>query len=212
MSNSHLKHSNNILPDLKTPSTLYSIIGIIVFLIIVLFCLLFKVSNPFSTNLNKSQEELVGDVFIILFFTLIIFVICIILLPNFKEIKSLFEQINNVTYAIIYTIFLILFFTLISPDILNTYAYIITPITILLGIFIFYKSYTNNYVEKFSINYERIKTLILFFCFLTLSILFYNKDPGGLISKYFGYSLLITIITAVFVFLYLIQQINLPIF
>ena len=109
--NSNTSNNSNVFPEIKTPSVLYTVIAIIIFLIIVLFCLLFKVPNPFNANLNKSQQEIIADVFIILFFTLLIVGLCIILLPNLKEIRSLFQQISSVSYIIIYTIFLILFFT-----------------------------------------------------------------------------------------------------
>jgi len=200
----------NILSDLKKPSDYYPFVAIIIFLIIVLLCLLFKAPNPFNTKLNKSQQEITAEVFILLFFTLLVVTLCIILLPNFKDIKQLFEQINNVTYVFLYTIFLILLFTLLPSATLNNYAYIIVPIIFVFAGLMFYKSLKINYVEKFNVNYERIKTMILFFCLITIFILFYNKDPGGYIQKSFGYSLLITIITAAFAFLYLIIVLTLP--
>ena len=158
-------NTNNVLPQLKTPSIFYPFIALIVLLIIVLICLIYNVPNLFKSNVNKSQQEIIADVFIVLFVTLIIFTVCISLLPNFKDIKGLFLQITNVTYVILYTIFLILFFTMMPSDTLNNYAYIITPITAALGALTFYKGSTSNYVEKFSVNYERIKTMILLFCF-----------------------------------------------
>jgi len=200
----------NILSDLKKPSDYYPFVAIIIFLIIVLLCLLFKAPNPFNTKLNKSQQEITAEVFILLFFSLLVVTLCIILLPNFKDIKQLFEQINNVTYVFLYTIFLILLFTLLPSATLNNYAYIIVPIIFVFAGLMFYKSLKINYVEKFNVNYERIKTMILFFCLITIFILFYNKDPGGYIQKSFGYSLLITIITAAFAFLYLIIVLTLP--
>jgi len=50
--------------------------------------------------------------------------------------------------------------------------------------------------------------MLLLFCFITLIITFYNINPGGIAHKYFGYSLLLTIIIAVFAFIYLIIIIN----
>jgi NADH:ubiquinone oxidoreductase subunit 6 (subunit J) len=73
-----------------------------------------------------------------------------------------------------------------------------------LGGLSFYKATTYNYIEKFNINYERIKMFILLFCLITFVITFYNIDPGGAAQKYFGYSLLLTIIISVFAFLYVI--------
>jgi hypothetical protein len=202
-------NTNNVLPQLKTPGVFYPLIGMIILLIIVLFIFLFKVKIPFGKT-SKSQEEIIADTFIVLFFTMLVIGICIVLLPNFKEVKTLFEQISNVTYIIIYTIFLILFFTMVPSDIINNYAYIITPITAALGGLMFYKGSTQNYVDKFSVNYERIKTMIMLFCLITIFIIYYNTDPGGYIQKYFGYTLLLTIITAVFGFLYLMIVLTLP--
>ena len=73
-----------------------------------------------------------------------------------------------------------------------------------LGSFSFYKGSSDNYVEHFNINYEKIKMIILLFCFITLIITFYSVNPGGSATQYFGYSLLLTIIITVFAFLYLI--------
>jgi hypothetical protein len=193
---------NNILPGLKSPSVLYPLIFIIFMLVIVMFYIFFKLKLP-GKGESKSKEELVSNIFIILFSTLLIVGICISLLPNFKDVKTLFEQISNVTYVIIYTIFIILFFMMTPNDTINKYAYIIAPITAALGSFIFYKGLNNNYITEFGVNYERIKMMILFFCLITILIIFYNTDPGGYVKKYFGYSLLLTIVS-VFAFLYLI--------
>jgi hypothetical protein len=99
---------------------------------------------------------------------------------------------------------------MISNETLDKFYYLILPVTILLGGFIFYKSAKSNYVPEFNINYERIKSVILLFCLITIIIIYYNIDPGGMIHKYFGYSLLLTIIIAVFAFLYLIIVLTLP--
>lgn len=199
----------DVLPNFKTPTIFYPLVGCIVVLVIILFIYLFNIDIPFKKQ-SKSTETAVADIFIILFFLLIIFVTSVSLLPNFKDVKNLFNQISSVTYIIIYTIFLILFFTMTTKETIDKFAYIITPITILLGVFMFYKGFTNNYVETFNINYERIKTMIIFLCLITIFIIYYDKDPGGYIQNYFGYSLLLTIIISVFAFLYLIIVITLP--
>jgi hypothetical protein len=203
-------NANNVLPEFKTPKVFYPFIGMIFILIVILFLVLFKVKLPFTKTVSKSNEEIVADIFIILFFTLLVVGICITLLPNFKEVKKLFEQISNVTYVIVYTIFLILFFTITPIDILNKYSLYLVPITVLLGACVFYKGITYNYIYNFNINYERIKTMILLFCLITIFIVYYNIDPGGYIQTYFGYSLLLTIITTVFAFLYLMIVLTLP--
>jgi hypothetical protein len=209
MNNStNIPNKTNILPEFKTPRVFYPSMLLILFLIIMLFLIIFKVKD--LSNSSKSEQEIIQNVFIILFFTLLVGGICITLIPNLNDFKKLFEQISGVTYIIIYTIALILFFSLTPSDTLNKYAYIITPVTLLLGGFLFYKSAADNYINNFNVNYERIKTMILLFCLIAIFILYYNVDPGGFIQKYFGYSMLLTIVITVFAFLYLMIILTLP--
>ena len=205
------KAKENILTNLKMPSAFYPVIIMIIFLIIMMSLIFFKVPINFTSKpLSKSQNEIIANVFVILFFTLIVVILSFMLLPNFKDFKELFQQISSVTYVLLYTIFLILFLTLMPDKTLDSYAIYITPITIVLGLFCFYKAAKTNYIEKFNINYERIKTIIMIFSLITCYIVYYNIDPGQLISKSFGYTLLITIIAAVFALLYLIIIFTLP--
>lgn len=212
--NQPVENKENILKKFKyendfSNSINYSIF-LIAFLVLLLFYILFKVKFKASGTTNKNSQTAIKDTFIIVFFGLLIVSICILLLPNFKNLRELFNQISNVTYVIIYTMFLILFFSLTPKNILNDYAHILTPITIFIGFIMFYKSFQQNYVDKFDVNYERIKMMILFFCLFTIYIIYYNTDPGGYIQKTFGYSLLLTIIISVFVFIYLIFILTLP--
>jgi hypothetical protein len=101
--------NENVISEFKTPKVLYPMIITLLVLIVVMFCIFFKVKMP-GKGPSKSEQEVIGDVFIVLFFCLLIVGICITLLPSFKEVRKLFEQISNVTYVVIYTIALILFF------------------------------------------------------------------------------------------------------
>jgi len=205
MNTNNTTTKENILPNFKKSTTLYPAILMIVFLIIMLSLIFFKVPiNMLSKTGSKSQNEIIANIFVILFFSLSVFLLCFTLLPNFKEWKTLFEQISGVTYVLLYTIFLILFLTLMPDEKLNNYANYITPVLAVLGFFCFYKAIKTDYIEKFNLNYERIKTIIMIFCLIACYIIYYNVDPGGFISKYFGYSLLLTIIIGVFSLLYLI--------
>jgi hypothetical protein len=202
--------NTNVLPALQSPSILYTLIAFIIALIVVLICFMSKAPNPFKGRPSKSAEEAVADTFVVLFFVLLVIGICLVLLPNLKEVKNLFEQISNVTYFVIYTIGLILFFMITPGESVNKYAHIIAPITIIGCMLMFYMGASSNYVEQFNVNYERIKTMILLFCLITIFIVYYNSDPGGYIQKYFGYSLLLTILIAVFSLLYLLILLTLP--
>lgn len=209
--NNDISLNENLLNKINTPSIFYIMMSIIVFFVIMLFVILFDINVTSSSSGSlKSKEQLIGNIFIILFFSLLVFGLSVIFLPNMKEFKQLFEQIGNVTYVIIYTIFVILFYTMISSNMIDSYYHIINPIMLFLGGLAFYKSAAYSYIEKFNINYERIKSLILLFCFITLSITFYNINPGGAAEKYFGYSLLLTSIISVFAFLYIIILLTLP--
>lgn len=205
------KDKSNILTNLKMPSVFYPVILSILILIILMFLIFYKV--PFVASfkpISKSDQTLTANIMIVTFVTLIILGLCITLLPNFNSIKDLFQQISNVTYVILYTIGLIIFFTTTSRTFINDYAQYITPITIGLGVLAFYKSLQKDYTYDFNINYERIKSVILMFCLITAYIIYYNIDPGGYISKYFGFSLLLTILITVFGFLYLITVLTIP--
>jgi hypothetical protein len=208
MDNTNSNSNENVLPIIKSSKVFYVTLGIIVFLVVGLFLIYFKLN--FSLKKGKSDQEVRNNVLITFFFCLIVLCLCGFLLPNIKDLKNLFSQISNVTYVILYTIGLILFFGFMSPSIINDYAYIILPIAAIVGTFVFYKSASYSYVDEFNINYERIKSVILFLCLITIFIIFYNADPGGYISKYFGFSLLLAILIGVFGLLYLIIVMTLP--
>ena len=209
--NNNTGANENLLIKIKTPGIFYVMVSIIIFLIIMMFVILFDVKIKWpSSGTSKSKQQMIADIFIVLFFSLLVFGISVLFLPNMNDFKQLFLQISNVTYVIIYTIFAILFYTMMPSDILDNYYFIINPIMLILGVFSFYKSAKDNYIDKFNINYERIKMLILLFCLITLTITFYNINPGGAAEKYFGYSLLLTIIISVFAFLYVMILMTLP--
>lgn len=203
--------STSMIPDFSSPMYFYPILFIIISLILVLIKIYvgYNIIKGVS-SLSKSKSDVISNIIMTVIFVVIVLILCITLIPNLKYLKQLFEQIGNVTYAIIYTIFIILFFTLTSSEIIDKYYYVIVPLVTLLGLFVFYKSIQSNYIDKFNLNYERIKTIILFFCILTIMMVYYSVDPGGIIKKYFGHLMLLTIIIAVFVFLYLIIVLTLP--
>ena len=138
---------------------------LLIYLSICLLFIYFKV-NIFGKK-SKSDNEIISNTFITFFFCLTIFLLCIGFLPNVKDIRKLFEQISNVSYVIIYTIGLILFFGFMSTSIVNDYAFIILPILLVLGVFVFYKAGKHSYVDDFNINYERIKAILIFFCLIS---------------------------------------------
>jgi hypothetical protein len=109
---------------------------------------------------------------------------------------------GNVIMLILYTIGLIFFFVLVPSSTMNKYAYLFLPITILISIVLFSLNIAENHNPLFY-NSEKIKFSIISVCFIIIMILFYNKNPGGYIQKYFGGTLLLTILLAVFGLLYM---------
>ena len=204
--NTNNTNTQNLIPKLNNSYFFIFLSGIIVILIVMFFLIFFNV----NLSTSKSEQQTIAEIFIVVCFSLLIVGLCILYLPSLKDFKELFVQIGNVTYVILYTIFAILFYTMIPTDILNDYSYIINPLILGVGALSFYKSSTQNYIDKFNINYERIKMIIMLFCLISLVIMLYSIDPGGTISEYFGYTLLLTIILAVFGFLYTVILLTLP--
>jgi hypothetical protein len=90
---------------------------------------------------------------------------------------------------------------------MDKYAYLLLPFTILIAIVLFSLNINENHNPLFY-NYEKVKFFVIMLCFIVMLILFYNKDPGGYIHKYFGLTLLLTILLTVFGFLYLMTLLH----
>ena len=126
-------NTENSLTKIKTPGVFYFLSLVILFFIIIMFLIFFDVNlNLTSTTTSKSQQQIISEIFIVLFFSLIIFGLCVLFLPSLKELKNLFYQISNVTYVIIYTIFAILFYTMMPSNILSNIPYSSYIITIVI--------------------------------------------------------------------------------
>ena len=200
-------NTKNILSQLKTKQTAYSVGAIYIFLMLLTLILLYNHGSLFEKidpTKSVDKNNLGLTIFAIITFTLLAIAFVIVLLPSFENVEKLFGQMQKTIYVVIYTIFLILLFRLIPNDTLNNYAYLITPLTLVGTIFVFYQALNSNYITEFNINYERIKMIILFFSLITILTIYYSIDPGGYFHKYFGYSMLLTILLSIFSFLYLI--------
>lgn len=199
----------------KPITGLLFIIGIGLFIVII-GCLFFGLGNykpeeeGSQSGGGGGQSKITDNVFIIITIVGLILAFAIILIPDMKDLREFISQMPKLFYLILYVIFLVLFFRLLPSDILNSYGYIITPITLIFSVIFFTMAFKQDYLQDFNITYERIKMIILFFCLITLFIIFYVTDPGGYIKKYFGPSLMITMLLGAFSFLYLIILLTLP--
>ena len=201
----------NMLSVFKTSKTLYILSFIILIMIIGMFMIIFNIKMPSNIpSLDKSNEQVTYNVLIIMFVLMLVISISIRLLPDSFKIFDFFSQIKWVIFIIIYTISLILFFRIIPVDIVNKYANIILPISALIGIILFYNGATTNYINQFNVNYERIKSILMLFCFIIIIALYYTFNPGGYIQKYFGPLLIFTIVLVVFGLMYCILLLMVP--
>jgi hypothetical protein len=207
--------TENLLPKLKLsqvaiPSGIL-VLGLIIILFFLLFNQGFSVSDSGAETSKKTSTEITSDVFIILTFIFVAVGIVALVLPNFKEnVPKFLEQITNAVFVLIYTICFVIFFLSMSKETLDKYSYVFVPLSMILTGFMFKKGFSSNYIETFNVNYERIKTVILFLCFLTISIVYYSVYPGGLIQKYFGFSVLLAILFAAFSLIFLILMLTIP--
>lgn len=185
-------------------SSFYILFAFIVLFVVILTLVIFD-TNIFTT---KSKEETTRNILLLLFSSIIVLTLCITLLPSMNDLKNLFQQINSITYVIIYTIFAVIFYTLMPSKILDKNANLINVLMLLLGIGVYYKGLFKNYTQLFNINYEKIKMVIIFLCLMTLVSTIYVVNPGNIVEKYKTQTFLLTFITSIFAFLYLLVAIG----
>ena len=201
----------NLLPYLAN-NGISIVFGILLIIMITLtLWVIYTGGKGNTTGLSShTNNQIAQDVFLTLFILFLVFGGMIMVLQDFQSVKSFLSQFKGVLLVIAYTIFLILLFRSLPENILNGYAKIIVPVSILLSVFVFFKGLKRDSIDDVNLNYERLKYFILFFCLITLLIMYQQVDPGGLIKKYFGYSLTLTIVLGFFAFLYLITLWTLP--
>jgi len=168
-----------------------------------------KIPN-FNISIPTIKDPKISNSIIVVSFILIALILCFVFIPSFSNFKSLLNQISSVTYVILYTIFLILFLRLLPRNIMNSNAYYIVPITIIIAVFLFILGFRSNYASEFNVNYERIKMIILYFCFITICTTYYLVNPGDYITKNLNMSSLFAVLIGVFGFIYLIVLLTLP--
>jgi hypothetical protein len=197
------------LPNIAVPISIF-----VLFLVIITIVLLFSrgkiIQSPTVTE--KTALKITYEVFLIIFVIIILFGLIFMLLPNSSSVTDFFKKTKSTMLLIVYTIFLIILFISLPSNIIDKYGSLIGPVSILISIIVFYFTFKNPITKDldYNVTYERITTIIIFFCMLTLFILYYNIDPGNYIKNYMGYSMLLTILLSTFVFIYLIILITIP--
>ena len=172
-------------------------------------------NTPMPQEPTKAEDEMNASII----FSIIVFLLLLMCIAWFSlsmsEFKHLFEnvyQISNIIYVIAYILFLIVFIYVTPKNIQTDYAYIITPLLILLGMIAFMYSFKQTPLFTDSIinvSYERLKYFILLVCLICIIIIFYTVDFGGIMTKYFGQTFPVAIAMMVFGFLFLLFSVNL---
>lgn len=137
-------NSLNNISNMKTPLVFYFLLGFILLCIVAIALIYTDFKFTPLRPPVKSAEEIVGNVFIVVFFLLIVFGISVWLVPAFNDLKQLFLQISNVTYVIVYTIAAIVLYLSMPEKTLDQYAKYMNPPMLLLGILAFYRALSHN--------------------------------------------------------------------
>jgi hypothetical protein len=203
--------SYNMLPVFKTSKVMFILSFIIFVMIIGMFMIIYNIKTPSNVpSLDKTNEQVTYNILIVMFILMLVVAICIKLMPESSQIFELFYQIKWVFIILLYTIGLILFFRLTPLDTINKYANVILITSASIGLILFYIAITTTYIYGFNVNYERIKYILLLFLFIVIITLFYTFNPGGYITKYFGFTMLFTVILVILALLYVIILIFVP--
>jgi hypothetical protein len=196
--------------EMKKP-LLGGIVFLLMFVLIILVLVqLYNPKPPGQPEKNPNAIRDVQNAFMIISFLFAILTILIILLPNLKSVKQFIGKFKYLFFLVIYLIALIIIFRNTLTRIKDYYSFIITPISFILGLFLFYKALKTSDVYNFDVNMERIKYTVILFCFIVFLLIFYTMDPGDYFKTYFGPLLVLSLVLIVFGFLYLLTLMTLP--
>lgn len=205
--------TGTVLPEIKEFPNLVSITMILIFLMVLILILLFDkdlLLSLLSSRSSQTKEEITNSLIFILSAVGMMLLLAHLFLPSLTHVNQFFSQIKNVFIVFIYTVLFVVLFRMIPSSILDTYSYIITPAVLALTAMIFYAGSAKNYILDFNVDYERIKSIILFMCLTVVLLTVYSVDPGGYAQKYFGFSMSIASLLLLFSFLYIVILFTVP--
>jgi hypothetical protein len=194
---------------LKTPLIYGTFFAVMLILMGITIGLIYSknIDLPGAPPLTKEQNN--TAITIIAFMSAIVLII-LLTIPQYKEFLNFLGKLKFVLLLAGYIIGLIILYQTVPKGIVNAYSFLFFPITMLIGIYLFYLAMEKGTLYGLDLNYERIKYALIYFCLLVFILLFYTVDPGGYLKTYFGPSLIITILLAIFGFLYLLTLMTLP--
>lgn len=194
---------------IKTPLVYGTFIIVMLILISVVVGLIYSKSIDLPDGKILSQKEN-DTAMMIVSFTVAILLIVFMTIPSYKDFLTFIGKIKFVLLLAGYIIGLIILYRNVPRGIVDAYSFLFFPATMLIGIYLFYLAMEKGQLYGFDLNYERVKYALIYFCMIVFMLLFYTVDPGGYLKTYFGPSLIITILLAIFGFLYLVTLMTLP--
>jgi len=196
---------------IKTPLIYATFFAVMIVLIVVVINLIYFPSRSSSSSGLKflSQEEN-NTIMMITSFIVAILLIAFMTIPNYKELLNFLSRLKYVFILVAYIIGLIVLYRNVPRGIIDAYSFLFFPATILIGFYLFYLATEKGQLYGFELNYERVKYAIVYFCLIVFMLFLYTVDPGGYLKSYFGPSLVITILLAIFGFLYLLTLMTAP--
>jgi len=194
---------------IKTPLVYGTFIIVMLILISVVIGLIYSksINLPDGTMLSQKEND---TAMMIVSFTIAILLIVFMTIPSYKDFLNFIGRIKFVLLLAGYIIGLIILYRNVPRGIVDAYSFLFFPVTMLIGIYLFYLAMEKGQLYGFDLNYERVKYALIYFCLIVFMLLFYTVDPGGYLKAYFGPSLIITILLAIFGFLYLVTLMTLP--
>ena len=202
------KMDDEFFKKIKTP-LIYGTFGIVLLALICIIIGLIYSKGGLSDSGQLTGEQHATTWIIIAFITAFLLIVLMVI-PNYKELLIFLGKLKFVLLLVAYIIGLIILYRSVPSGIVNAYAFLFFPITMIIGIYLFYLAMEKGQLYGFDLNYERIKYALIFFCLIAFMLVFYTVDPGGYLKTYFGPSLLVTILLVVFGFLYLLTLMTLP--
>ena len=153
-----------------------------------------NIVNPTTSN------DIRPTISIIMTFLLFCYAGLYIIFPNKEEITKFISDNMNVLYIILTISGLLVFYKIFPENIIKKGSVVILPLQILLCMWLFYNALQS---KGDNIQYERIKYLIIFFCFIaTIGILYSTNSVSHNLSNYSQlFTFLLVFLSLGFIFL-----------
>jgi len=232
--------SKNIISNMSSTVT-YAVTTIISIILLVIINMIVH-SSSFKINIDDDTKKILMIVgLVLLCIVVVIFLIAMFMSPGartatygfvsklveyanlfMKAIQPIFKSLSsfkNIIWLFVFIFGLIIMFYMIPKDYVNSYAYIILPIIIPIGLVLIYTTFisklqdssnnqgaTNNQTQGSPMDFihlARINYALIFFAIITFMTVLYVNNPGGFIKKYFWVGIIYSVALLIMSIVYL---------